>query len=91
MNQRRNWENSGGVERGQRREDRAFCDSDRRCSRIPKPEPHNIHGEFEAQGGARARPTNTTELKLEYRAPQQGCFPGQGHPAQPRSSSTARE
>lgn len=56
MNQRRNWENSGGVERGQRGKDKAFCDSDRRCSRIPKPTPHNIDGEFEAQEGAGTRP-----------------------------------
>lgn len=34
--------------------------------------------------------SDTAELKLELTAPEQRCFPGREHPAQPRASSTAR-
>ena len=56
MNQRRNWGSSGGGEREQRKEDRAFCDSDRRCLVVSKSKPHNIDGESGAQEGVRTHP-----------------------------------
>ena len=56
MNQRRNWGSSGGGEREQRKEDRAFCDSDRRCLVVSKSKPQNIDGESGAQEGARTHP-----------------------------------
>ena len=92
VNQRRNWESSQGGERGQRREDRAFCDLRKSIQGSPNPSLTTWTKNLRHREGPGSAQSDTAELKLELTVPEQKCCsPGQEHPAQPRASSVASE